>query len=108
MHAVSALISMMRLVFNISLRLGCFGSSFIFFMPKPKFLNVVITFERNPLLASCSNTEQQQPPIALLPKPYLYRPRIVTKVVKVARQYPTVYAIGTPMRLNPRTYNPVF
>src|SRR6266511_3676302 len=55
MQAVSAVISITRLVSNISFRFGCFGRSFIFFKPEPKFLNVVITFERKPLLSSsCS------------------------------------------------------
>jgi hypothetical protein len=57
-HALSAVTRITRLVF-IFLILGCLYSCGIFLIPEVKFLKVTNKFATNPLLWSCSKTEQQ-------------------------------------------------
>ncbi|CAN5460349.1 hypothetical protein BH18THE2_BH18THE2_20230 [soil metagenome] len=55
--------------------------------PTAKFLKVMLRLGINPLVESCSKTEQQIH-ISCLEEPRLYPRRIVMNVVKPARAYP--------------------
>lgn len=89
MHTLSAVIRIIKLVFNIVLRLGCLCSDGNLCNPNTKFLKVVERLETSPLLEFCSNTEQQLH-IPCFDELISYLPNIVINVVKPARIYPIV------------------
>ena len=84
---LSAVTRITRLVFSILLRLGCLYKDGNLLSPVAKFLKVMLRLGINPLLESCSKTEQQLQ-ISCLEELRLYLPRIVMNVVKPASAYP--------------------
>src|SRR5215207_1105185 len=88
-HTLSAVIRISKLVFSIVLKLGSLYNNGSLCSPTTKFLKVVERLGTNPLLESCSSTEQQLH-MPWLEESRLYLPSIVINVVKPARAYPMI------------------
>src|ERR671923_507454 len=87
MHTLSAVSRINKLVFSMLLKLGCLYSGGNLPNPITRFLKVLKRLGTNPLLESCSNTEQQLH-IPWFFQSRLYLPSIVINVVNLATAYP--------------------